>query len=563
MSHKNLSPRQKMISMMYLVLTAMLAMNVSKEVLNAFVVVNEGIENTNRLVNDNNSELYAKFIDIVKEDKSEKTNDIYKLVLETQKLTKASIDYISVLRNEILTESGKNEDEKSRILFAKLDDLETATRILTVPLKGSKPKGELLREELFEIKESYLDIIEKGNPTELNTIAYTNYRDLYERKLALQAPEKNEISLEGKQISWIHKNFYNVPVVATDVILTKLQNDIYSSEADVLEFLYNQIGASDISFDQLSAAVISPKSYLPAGKTFEADIFIAASSSQQVSEVFVGELDKSKFELDEKGKITMTHVLNDELFFKGNFKPVEIQNGKAKFETITSGVGVKKHEGIIRVKQPTGGYDLYPFNFDYEVAPKSGFSVSPTAMNVLYIGIDNPISITVSGSKDSDVSAVMSSNGSVKRKANSWIATVTKQGKTTIDVYGVIDNEKKLIGKQEFRAKRIPDPIPTLDGVEYGNSIKKARLVKHNAVLAKLKNFEFEVGFKIVSFDFLLKSGNDIKSVNGVKSTLFSKRVKDLLKSTKKKDVIFFQNIYAVGPDNKKRKINSIILTIK
>ena len=563
MSHKNLSPRQKMISMMYLVLTAMLAMNVSKEVLNAFVVVNEGIENTNRLVNDNNSELYAKFIDIVKEDKSEKTNDIYKLVLETQKLTKASIDYISVLRNEILTESGKNEDEKSRILFAKLDDLETATRILTVPLKGSKPKGELLREELFEIKESYLDIIEKGNPTELNTIAYTNYRDLYERKLALQAPEKNEISLEGKQISWIHKNFYNVPVVATDVILTKLQNDIYSSEADVLEFLYNQIGASDISFDQLSAAVISPKSYLPAGKTFEADIFIAASSSQQVSEVFVGELDKSKFELDEKGKITMTHVLNDELFFKGNFKPVEIQNGKAKFETITSGVGVKKHEGIIRVKQPTGGYDLYPFNFDYEVAPKSGFSVSPTAMNVLYIGIDNPISITVSGSKDSDVSAVMSSNGSVKRKANSWIATVTKQGKTTIDVYGVIDNEKKLIGKQEFRAKRIPDPIPTLDGVEYGNSIKKARLVKHNAVLAKLKNFEFEVGFKIVSFDFLLKSGNDIKSVNGVKSTLFSKRVKDLLKSTKKKDVIFFQNIYAVGPDNKKRKINPIILTIK
>lgn len=563
MSHKNLSPRQKMISMMYLVLTAMLAMNVSKEVLNAFVVVNEGIENTNRLVNDNNSELYAKFIDIVKEDKSEKTNDIYKLVLETQKLTKASIDYISVLRNEILTASGKNEDEKSRILFAKLDDLETATRILTVPLKGSKPKGELLREELFEIKESYLDIIEKGNPTELNTIAYTNYRDLYERKLALQAPEKNEISLEGKQISWIHKNFYNVPVVATDVILTKLQNDIYSSEADVLEFLYNQIGASDISFDQLSAAVISPKSYLPAGKTFEADIFIAASSSQQVSEVFVGELDKSKFELDEKGKITMTHVLNDELFFKGNFKPVEIQNGKAKFETITSGVGVKKHEGIIRVKQPTGGYDLYPFNFDYEVAPKSGFSVSPTAMNVLYIGIDNPISITVSGSKDSDVSAVMSSNGSVKRKANSWIATVTKQGKTTIDVYGVIDNEKKLIGKQEFRAKRIPDPIPTLDGVEYGNSIKKARLVKHNAVLAKLKNFEFEVGFKIVSFDFLLKSGNDIKSVNGVKSTLFSKRVKDLLKSTKKKDVIFFQNIYAVGPDNKKRKINPIILTIK
>ncbi len=562
MSNKKLSPRQKMISMMYLVLTALLAMNVSKEVLNAFVVVNQGIENSNQLVLTKNNNLYKLMTKELSKNENEKSLKIQELVQKTQKLTSESISYIDIIKAEILNSSGINDDSESKVLFANLDDLETGTRILTVSNKGEKSKGEFLREELEQIYNKYLDIIEEGNPTEKNTVAFTDYRSLYAKTLSLQIPNKNVLSVEGKSISWVNKNFFNVPVIATDVILTKIQNDIYSTEAEVLDYLFKQIGADVLSFNELSAEVISPKSYLPAGKIFEANIFIAASSSEQVSEVFIGKLDKSRFETDENSKIIKTFVLDDKLFFKGDFKKVPITNGKAKFEQLTSGVGLKSYEGIIRVKKPTGGYDLYPFEFDYEVAPKSGFSVSPTKMNVLYIGIDNPLSITVSGSKDTDVSAKIS-DGLVLRKNGKWVAQVKHQGKANIEVFGIIDGERKKIGTQEFRVKRIPNPIATLDGVEYDNSISKARLKQHNSVMAVLKNFQFDIHYKVKSYDFLLKHGTEVTSKRGINSGKFVPKVKSLIKKATSNDMVFFQNIYVVGPDGQKRKIPAITLTVK
>lgn len=562
MSNKKLSPRQKMISMMYLVLTAMLAMNVSKEVLNAFVVVNEGIENSNKLVNNKSQELYKKLFTELQKESTPKNLKIHELVLNTQKLTKSSISYVSDIRKEILRSSGENKDENSKVLFANLDDLETATRILTKSLNGSKSKGVLLREELVAINSQYLDIVDKGNPTNKNTTSFVDYKEIYSRNLTLQAPKQNSLSYDGESISWTNKNFFNVPVVASDVILSKIQNDIYSSEAEVLDYLFKQIGADLINFNELSAAIVSPKSYLPAGKNFEADIFIAASSSEQNFDVFIGKIEKDKFSKNDFGKIEKTFTSSKELFFNGDYKEVPIENGKAKFEELTTGVGQKYYEGIIRVKKPTGGYDLYPFQFDYEVAPKSSFSVSPTAMNVLYIGLDNPLSITVSGSTDQNVSAKMT-EGKVLRKNGKWITNVRKQGKTSLAVYGIIDGEKKKIGTQEFRVKRVPDPVASLNGKIYINSISKNRLINHTSLMPKMDNFIFNVRYDVIGYDFLIRtSGNNIYSQKNIKGAHFTEKVKSFIKNAKPNDIIFFQDIIVKGPDGN-RKINSLSLTIK
>lgn len=564
MSNEKMSSRQKMINMMYLVLTALLAMNVSKEVLNAFVVVNEGINNSNELVISNNSDLYEVFDSKLLNTDDLNSKEIYSLVKETQKLTLESLDYIDYIKQEILNESGKNKNEKSKILFAKLDDLETATRILTESTENKISKGEVLRSKINSIQEKYLNIVEKANPTLKNSDRYIDYREIYSRRLSLQQLPLNSISIDGENISWVNKNFFNVPVVATDVILSKLQNDILASESQVLDYLFKQIDAENkIVFNNLNAAVIAPKSYLPAGKKFEADIFVAASSSKQESEVFVGKLDRNKFNKDENGKLIKTFVKDDVLLFDNNkFQKIPVVYGKAKFEEIASGIGNKTYEGLIRIKKPTGGYDLYPFEFDYEVAPKSGFSVSPTKMNVLYIGLKNPLSITVSGSKDSDISAKISS-GSLSRTGNNWFAKVDKQGKVSLDVYGVIDGEKKKIGTQEFRVRRIPDPISTLDGIEYGTTIKKNRLQSHSHLFPLMKDFVYDVKYRIVSYDFLIqKKGKEVFSVNSNNSSKINSKVKSLLQNAQSKDVVFFQNIIAVGPDGKRRKLHPIVLKV-
>jgi gliding motility-associated protein GldM len=561
MSKSKLSPRQKMISMMYLVLTAMLAMNLSKEVLNAFVVVNEGIENSNELVNKKSQALYSKLFTELEKETSTKNTRIHKLVLNTQKLTKSSISYIGDIKEEILHVSGVNTNEESNVLFANLDDLETATRILTKSIAGNKPKGELLREELVSINSQYLDIVDEGNPTNKNTPEYIDYEEIFSRSLTLQAPNKNDLSYEGESITWTNKNFFNVPVVATDVILTKIQNDIYSSEAEVLDYLFNQIGADITTFNELSAEVTAPKSYLPVGKSFQANIFVAASSSEPNFEVFIGRLVKEKFNKDDQGKIEKTFTSGKDLFFLGDYKEVPIVKGKAKFEELTSGVGQKSYEGLIRVKKPTGGYDIFPFEFDYEVAPKSSFSVSPTAMNVLYIGLDNPLSITVSGSEDRNVTAVMT-KGNILRKDGNWVANVTEQGKTSIDVYGIIDGEKKKIGSQNFRVKRVPDPVATLNGKIYHNTVTKSRAKSHTGLTALMDNFVFNVRYKVVGYDFSLRTSSDVFTEPKVRGALFSKEVKKYIKNAKTNDIIYFTNIVVKGPDGN-RKINSISLTIK
>lgn len=561
MSHTKLSPRQKMISMMYLVLTAMLAMNVSKEVLNAFIVVNEGIENSNELINKKSQDLYQKLFSELDKESNSKNDKIHQLVLNTQRLTKSSINYVGSIRTEILESSGVNNDTESKVLFANLDDLETATRILTQSIDGAKPKGDMLREELAVINLQYLDIIDQGNPTNINTPDYIDYKEIFSRNLTLQAPELISLSNEGESISWTNKNFFNVPVVASDVILSKIQNDIYSSEAEVLEFLFNQIGADVTSFNQLSAAVVSPKSYLPEGKNFEAEIFVAASSSEQNFEVFIGNLNTEMFSKNDVGEIDKTFTSGSDLFFKGDYKEVPIVNGKAKFKELTKGVGQKNYTGIIRVKKPTGGYDLFPFEFDYEVAPKSSFSVSPIAMNVLYIGLDNPLSITVSGSEDKNVSASIT-KGTVLKKNGQWVAHVSEQGITKLDVYGVIDGDKKKIGTQEFRVKRVPDPVVSLDGKNYNNSVSKNRLKNHKALIPILKDFVFDVRYDVIAYDFLLRS-NDGSIINkkGISGPYFTKDVNNLIANANSGDIVFFQNVKVKGPDGV-RKINSLSLSI-
>jgi gliding motility-associated protein GldM len=240
---------------------------------------------------------------------------------------------------------------------------------------------------------------------------YKDYTTMYASLIPLKEQMKIVKGIGDESKPWADFNFGNVPVIASDVILEKLKNDIINTEAQVLEYLIQQVQGGIIDFDVLEAEVIAPKSYLAAGNKYEAAIFISATSSKTKMDIFIGKVEPTFFEAGKK-----VFVSDESLPFKGDYKSIPIVNGKAKFEETASGVGAKNYEGIVRVKIPTGGYELYPFKADYEVAPPSGMSVSATMMNVLYIGLENPVSIAVNGAKsDADVKASIS-QGSLSKK---------------------------------------------------------------------------------------------------------------------------------------------------
>lgn len=549
MSSSKLSPRQKMINMMYLVLTALLAMNVSKEVLNAFKIVDKGIVNSNEILQKRNADYYSAFEELQQKDQTEKVIQLFALSNQTKKITNDALAYISEIQQEIKDKSGMIKEDGEET-YKQPDDLNTSTRLLTYDKKG-KAKGEVLREKLDSLRSAYLAIIENGNMTLKGSDEYRDYPTMYASLLPLKSQPAEVLGKGKEKKTWSDFNFGNVPVIASDVILEKLKNDIINTETQVLEYLLQQVDGDIIDFDVLEARVIAPKSYLAAGKNYEADIFISAASSSTKMEVFVGKVNREAFGGNKK-----LLVQNEDLPFISAYKEIDVVGGKAKFEEVASGVGNKNYEGIVRVKKPTGEYELYPFFADYEVAPPSGMSVSPTMMNVLYIGVDNPVSIAVNGAKsDADVLASISQGNLIKKGNGQYVARVTTQGKANINVKANVNDQMENFAPMEFRVLRIPDPDISLCGFAKKNRMTKGEILACNGLVAQNEEFVFDVKFEVVSFEVIVTNKAEAKRKNN-SGALYNQDVQGLLNTIQSGDAVVFDNIIVRDPANKNRKIN-------
>ncbi|MEZ4978385.1 MAG: GldM family protein [Chitinophagales bacterium] len=552
MSNTKLSPRQKMINMMYLVLTALLAMNVSQEVLNAFKIVGQGIKSSNSLSQSRNNDYYSSFQEWKAKNPSEEAIIFNALFNRTKQNTDEALAYIEAIQEEIKQKSGviiKNNEE----VFKHADDLNTATKLLSTEQNG-KVKGEELRLYLGSLRQQYLDIIEQGNQSLIGSENYQDFKTVYASILPLKEQEESILGLGNEKKTWAEFNFGNVPVIASDVILEKLKNDIIHTESQVLDFLLEQANGGKIDFDILEAKLIAPKSYLASGKEYEADIFISAASSSNRFEVFIGEIDKTFFAGQNK-KFTES----EDLPFKGDYSELAVEGGKAKFKELAQGVGSKNYEGILRLKKPNGGYELYPFYGDYEVAPPSGMSISPTMMNVLYIGVDNPISIAVNGAKsDADVRASISQGTLTKNGNGQYIAKVNTPGIASINVSANVNDKNESFAPMEFRVMNIPDPKISLCGFVLKNKMQKSEILACNGLIAQTQDFVFESKFEVVSFDVIIR--NAVQTVKQTNSgPIYNQEVMNMLNNLAKKDVLVFDNILVKDPAKKNRKISGSI----
>ena len=320
MAGGKLTPRQKMINMMYLVLTALLALNVSTEVLNAFRLVNEGLETSNGSLGTKNEGIYKAFQKQMETD-ANKAKPLY------------------------------DKAQLAKQYAAELNSLLAMYKDTLVALaKGRNEEGEI--EE----------------------------RDNIDHATALFVEERSK----GAN-SWEYTTFNHVPVTAAVTILTKFQNDVVSSEGAIIEYLIKKIGETDFKFDALSARIISPSSYIMQGQVYKSDIFLAAFNSTQNPEIFLGPTGGfKKNAAGDYDKIDSPNELPAGYSMSMKMSGDKIKGGMGRYEVSGSGVGERGYGGIIRVKNPVGGYTFYPFDAKYQVAAKA-VVVSPTKMNVLYI----------------------------------------------------------------------------------------------------------------------------------------------------------------------------------
>jgi gliding motility-associated protein GldM len=518
------SPRQKMIGMMYLVLMAMLALNVSRQVLNAFAVVNGGLKITNHNYDEKNQATYDAFKKADVQD-PKKTDFYYQRALAAQKLSKDFCIHIDSLRTRLISVSDdKPWDTAAKISLADVDSKETFDKPTAILINdnaaedGSKGEAHKLKLMIAAYRKNMLALLKDP-------------KDSFDINIGLLTPDVfNKAS--GEKENWEIYNFYDSPLAACVVSLTRLQNDIKNAEASVVQKLYSSIDASMVKVDKIEAEVIPKTTYVVVGDSFHAEIFLAASQSTQ------------------KPIITI-----DSINGKPASQDVGANGGTGYYSEKTTAEGPQSFAGIIKIRKPgTDEYSKYPFRSSY-LAAKPSVVVSPTQMNVFYIGVPNPISISAAGFANSDLQPSCS-GGSLSKAAGGYVVTLpssAKQGgECSISVSGKMpDGSHKSLGPpQKFRIKRVPDPTCYVANRKGDMNVTRGELSIATQVQARMENFDFNLSYAVTSFEMVV-TVNGATVQKSSNSNLFTPEMKTLMNQIGKGSHIIIQNVHVKGPDSR------------
>jgi gliding motility-associated protein GldM len=545
------TPRQKMIAMMYLVLTALLALNVSKDMLEAFLVVNESMENTIEVFENKLGNLYLEF-EKQYQLKPQKVGDYWEKAIKARKLSNELKDYVDHLIFDVVKQSeGK---DSATILQEKFE-----TRIMQDPYDPRKQidvpmlnMAKVMTKDKYDESTNYF--INRGKAKELRE----KIEEYKAAMINLVPPEFREniklgletdgiyYSADGEKQSWELHHFYHTILAATVTILNKIKAEVQTAEFDITAELFSEIDISDFKFDKIEAKIIPTTNYVLQGDKYEAEVLVTAFDTKQTPEVFV---------LHGAEEITISN--------KDRAQRVEGEQGVVKLSFPASTIGPQRYAGVVEIVSPDGERIPYNFAGEYVVAPPS-LTVAATKMNVFYIGVENPVSISVPGIADANLRPAISV-GSLERDATgkSWIVKVPQgQPKAVISVDAMYQGESRPMGTAEFRIRRVPSPSAEIAGLVEG-PIDKSTLLAAGAIIPVMRDFEFELFFEVKSFRMTtVIPGGDAQSKRG-NGNRFTDEMISMIQSARKGQKFFFENIQAEGPDKIPRSLNPISLEIK
>jgi gliding motility-associated protein GldM len=490
-------PRQKMINMMYLVLTALLALNVSSEILNAFKTVNKSLETTNVTVNKSTEQIIASLEQKTHDSATSKKAAIwYPKAQQVQEIAKDAFGYIQAIKDDILRKAGgdPNKPEKS----FKEDNLDIATRMMV-----DKGGGKALLKKLTDFKTAVLAIdpaIDSAFSTSL--------------PINLETPKN-----KGNK-SWSNVYFHMVPTVAALTILSKFQNDVKTSENRIVQFCHNKVGEVAVRFDTYAAIVGQNSTYLMPGQPLEITAGVGAFSTGAKPTITIG---------------GQTITVGTE--------------GTAKQDIPGGTIGKHSVPVTITYRDQDGTEQHITKNVEYTVG-QANASIALNKMNVLYIGVDNPITIAASGGGDDKINATIT-NGSLYRvpgQSGQWIAKVNKVDDNTIITVTV---DGKVAGASTFRVRTVPDAQAYVGGQPSGSQISAGAFKAQPGVAAGIKNFPFQLNYDVLSFTLTCDTDDDIVSVP-TQGALFQGPVKRAIdQNVKAGRMVTIENIKVKNPDGR------------
>lgn len=502
-------PRQKMINFMYLVLTAMLALNVSAEILNAFDIVNNSITTSNTSIDAKNKVTYRMFEEQMKNDAA-KVGPYKAKADQVKKLSADAYAYINALKDSIIKASdGLNE--KGEIKGK--DNLDAPTRIME-----NQKNGPALQKRLLDVRNQMLALIDAKD------------RAAFSQNLPLRVDEPEQKGPVKK--TWTTYHFNMVPSIAAVTLLSKFQNDIKNSEAMIIDKLLSEVSEKDFKFDQLEAFVSLNSKNFTSGQELEAKVVMGAYSST----------------------VNPTIVINGQ--------PIEAKNGMGVYRVPVGAIGEHAISGTVELIKPNGEKVTRNFTENYKVGA-SATSISADKMNVIYAALQNPISISAAGVPAEKIVASVSGGGASisKRGPGEFIVTASQPGtKAVITVSAEIDGQMKKLDAKEFRVKMVPDPTMKV-GVSKGPTMKVAEFKAQQGLRADLEDFVFDgVRYSVVGYRMAIDSRGR-EYVEGEASSEYwpkSAEITNAIRTLKSGDLIYFENIRVKGPDNKVRSMQNI-----
>lgn len=515
MSGQNETPRQKMIGMMYLVYTALLALNVSTDVLKSFLVVNSAMEETITSINQQVSAAYDMMDQAYALNKA-KTQEAWDKTQIVKEKSEDLLNYLDRVKTELIAVCEHIPAEEAVGLTAndiqRQDNFDDPTHYFIGESEdGSAGEAHVLKEKLTAFRHDMHEILGEDST-----------------KVPLSALRTDK----EYAVSWEVEHFYHMIVVADLAMLNRFYSEVLNGTYNVVSQLYAGISDNDFKFDQIEARVIAKSNYVFTGQQFEAEIFVAAFDSKSELSATIGGTT-----------------------YKG-------ENGIVKYKRAATTLGEQKLNGTIAVPAAYGIKE-YPFSMSYIVAEPTA-TVSADAMNVLYVGVDNPISALAAGVADANTRVTMTNGTLKKEKAGKYTARVTQPGvQAVISVYAVENGKEQLMGSQTYRVKRVPDPVARINGQDEGaRNIDKNTLANAGGLLVSMKDFEFQLSIKIGSFSLQISKGQELTNVMRSSSNRFTDDMIQNIKRCKRGDKVFIQDIVAQMPDGN-RSLGDMILTIK
>lgn len=496
-----------MINLMYLVLTALLALNVSAEVMNAFFSLDRGLANSRGIVEKNNDALRASIDKAAHDYPSPAANDYNNRAGEANKVAAEFVEYIEGIRKNLFEKAG---GENPKVPGQPKD---IRNKDLTTKMFVNDGLGAEIEQKIKETREKLVALVDKDVAT-----------------ISALPLDVDPLPENTKAKSWSEFKFKQMPVAAVFPLLGKMQSDAKSSATAVLNYCATKVQGTDIKFDKFQPGISAKKSYIIAGEDYEADVFLSAFSSK---------LDNININVDGRS--------------------LPLKDGIGTYKVNASTIGTKKYTVTINLKNPaTGVTETVKKEFEYEVGQRS-VAVALEKMNVFYIGVDNPVAVSAAGISSNDLKVSASGVSISKTGGSNYIVKATTPGEATITVSG-----PGVTQTFKYRVKRIPDPSPQLGARHKSKQMANGEFKAQGGIAAVLENFDFEAKCDVVGFKvgYLKKRQDPVEKTNS--GARWGSDVADIINKAAPGDTYFFDEIKARCPgDAASRELGSLVFKIK